>query len=339
MASILFIGGTGNISSYCVLEALKEGHKVFVLTRGQTTSTRRAVPVGANHVQLDYRDCNALSSWLERYNIDIAIDFLCFNQQDASNAYEVFRNRVKRYIFISSVTVYRRPARLPFTEASPRWEDTDYDYALGKKHSEDFFMDMYETNSFPVTIVRPAHTYDTIVPVSIGHNCFTVPHRYSIGKPVLIAGDGTNLWTLTHSRDFASALVKLVQIDESIGDDYHITSEEWLTWLEITEHLLRAMGLPIEPEKWLNIPICKILELDIPVSNHMSISYLGKAFKGQRMWCDIYNNSKLKRMLPQWKAATPFAEGIKETIDWLHDDPVRQRLNPQLSQFLDTLHL
>ena len=227
---------------------------------------------------------------------------------------------------------------LPFTESTPKWTDSDYDYALENVRTEQVFINAYEKNSFPVTIVRPAHTYDTIVPVSLGHNCFTVPQRYIDGKPVLIAGDGTNLWTLTHSSDFASALQGIIEAPtKSVGEDYHITSDEWLTWLEITQLLLDALHLQIDPEQWIHIPVQHILSMEVPVSRNMSISYLGKAFKGQRMWCDIYDNSKIKKLLPGWHATKPFAQGICETIDWLYEKDVRRRFNPDLDSILDNL--
>jgi nucleoside-diphosphate-sugar epimerase len=194
-------------------------------------------------------------------------------------------------------------------------------------------MDAYSKFGFPVTIVRPAHTYDTIIPVSIGHNCFTVPQRYIDAKPVLIAGDGTNLWTLTHSRDFANAFVGL--FGKAIGEDFHITGDEWLTWLDITKILLDALG--VKERRYLHIPIQDILDMDVPVSKNMSISFLGPAFRGQRMWCDIYNNSKIKKYVPNWKPDITFDKGIRETLDWMFEKKERRRINPELDAIIEAL--
>lgn len=334
---ILFIGGNGNISHHCVLEAVRQGHDVYVLARGVTFKTRRVPPSQVTQVKIDYSDKMAVSLWIEKNPVDVVIDFLCYHSVDAEAAIGLFHGRVSRYVFISSVTVYKRPAKLPFRETSERWLNTDYGYALEKLNAEKAFVKAYERLGFPVTIIRPAHTYDTIVPVSIGHNCYTVPRRYLEGKPVLIAGDGTNLWTLTHSSDLAVALIELLQIESTVGQDYHITSDEYLNWLEITRHLLDALNILSNEDEWIHIPTREILKMELPKSQHMKISFLGKAYYGQRMWCDIYDNQKIKKTIPNWHAKTNFQTGIKQTITWLQQDPHRQRINDDLNKLLDDL--
>jgi nucleoside-diphosphate-sugar epimerase len=206
---------------------------------------------------------------------------------------------------------------------------------LDKTEAEEIFMEANIKNEFPLTIVRPAYTYDTIIPVSLGHNCFTVPQRYLDGKPVLIAGDGTNLFTFTHSRDFANALIGLIGNKNAIGEDFHITTDEWLTWLDITDMLLD--NLNIKNPKIIHIPVDDILKMEIPVSSNMSISYLGKAFAGQRMWCDNYDNSKIKKVVPNWQAKTTFKDGISETLKWMFEKDIRRRINPNLNNLLEDL--
>lgn len=335
---LLITGGNGNISHYCTQQALNLGHDVYILNRGLTSATRRDVPRGVTSLSADLKNpCDTKRALSDHY-FDCIIDFLCYDEKDARNAFDLFAGICAHYIFISSVTAYQRITKsLPYTEESKKLESSEYEYAYNKVLAEYFFMEKYSKSGFPVTIVRPAHTYDTIVPVSIGHNCFTAPQRFLEGKPVLIAGDGTNLWTLTHSKDFAAALMGLVTNKDCIGQDFHITSDEWLTWLEITHFLLDALDLNIAESEWIHIPVNRILNMHVPPSSNMSISYLGKAFRGQRMWCDIYDNSKIKKFVPGWEAKTQFQFGIKETITWLYENSVRIRINDQLSQLMDQL--
>jgi nucleoside-diphosphate-sugar epimerase len=333
---ILFLGGTGNISWHCVHESIKAGHDVWVINRGETTSTRRMLPSSAKLLKADIRNAEDVSNKIGKHHFDVVCDFIGYTGEHALSNINLFRERTSHYLYISSVVVYERKTQyLPFKENTKQWDITDYDYATGKIISEKVYMEAYKSFGFPVTIVRPAHTYDTIIPAPLGHNCYTAPQRYLQNKPVLIAGDGTNLWTLTHSSDFATAFVGLFGNTNSIGEDFHITSDEWLTWLDITEILLSELG--VKSPQLLHIPVHEILEMKVPESKNMAISYLGKAFRGQRMWCDIYDNAKIKRFVPGWAAKVSFRDGIKQTLEWLNSDSVRKRINPELDSLLENL--
>ena len=336
---ILFIGGNGNISWYCVQVALEHCNTVYVLNREQSLKTRRDIQPQVIKLKADIRNKEEAKNVLKGLEFDCVIDFICYNEEDAKLDIELFKDKTKQFIYISSVTVYKRKTKyLPFKENTPQWEDTDYNYALDKVKCERIFMQAFREEKFPITIVRPAHTYDTIIPVSIGHNCFTAPQRYLDGKPVLIAGDGTNLWTLTHSKDFAEAFIYLIGNKEAIGEDFHITGDEWLTWLEITDYLLEA--LDIKNAKYIHIPINDIINIEIPTSNNFKFSScFGIAFKGQRMWCDIFDNSKIKSFAPNWKSKILFKDGIKETINWMFEKDVRRRFNNDLNEILEMLTL
>ncbi|MFP3041948.1 NAD-dependent epimerase/dehydratase family protein [Treponema primitia] len=335
---ILFIGGNGNISWYCVQKALEAGHDVWELNRGVTSKTRREIQAKVHKLTGDIRNHEEIRKVLGDMKFDVVADFICYNKKFAEFDIDLFRDKTKHFIFISSVVVYQRKTKyLPYSENTPQWDETDYNYALDKIYAERVFMDAYNQFDFPVTIVRPAHTYDTIIPISLGHNCFTAPQRCLDGKPVLIAGDGTNLWTLTHSKDFARAFVGLMGCSSAIGEDFHITGDEWLTWLDIMKILLDTLG--VKTPKYVHIPADEILKMNIPVSTHMAISFFGKAFAGQRMWCDIYNNSKIKKFVPGWKSEISFKEGIKETIDWMFEKNIRRRINPDLNNLLEELTL
>jgi nucleoside-diphosphate-sugar epimerase len=335
---VLFIGGNGNISWHCLKLALDAGHEVYALNRGVTLKTRREFPKEVIKLTGDIRNPEEVKELFRGKVFDVVADFICYNEQHAKTAIELFENITKQYIFISSVTVYQRKTKyLPFKESTPQWENSDYDYAMDKVCAEKIFMEAYKNKSFPVTIVRPAHTYDTIIPVSLGHNCFTAPQRILDGKPALIAGDGTNLWTVTHSKDFAGAFLGLLGNKKAIGEDFHITTDEWLTWLEMTDILLGTLG--VSKKDYVHVPVNEILKMEIPKSKNMSVSFLGKDFRGQKMWCDIYDNSKIKSFVPGWSAEISFNEGIKETINWMWEDDVRRRFNPELDSLLEDLYV
>jgi nucleoside-diphosphate-sugar epimerase len=333
---ILFIGGNGNISWYCVQKALEAGHDVWELNRGATLKTRRDIQPEVHKLIGDMRNHDQINTLLKNMTFDVVADFICFNPEFAQFDIDLFRDKTNQFIFISSVAVYQRKTKyLPFKEETPQWEDTDYDYALDKVHAERVFLQAYKEQGFPLTIVRPAYTYDTIIPVSVGHNCFTVPQRYLDGKPVLIAGDGTNLFTFTHSKDFARAFVGLFGNEKTIGEDFHIMGDEWLNWLDMTKILLDTLG--VKNPKYIHIPAVDILNIEISTSQNMAHSHFGQCFAGQQMWCDIYDNSKIKKFVHGWKSEVLFGEGIRETIDWMFEKDIRRRFNPDLDKLLEYL--
>ena len=334
---ILFIGGNGNISWWCVQKAIESGYTCYVLNREETLNTRREIQPEVIKLKADIRNKEEVTKVLKGLEFDCVIDFICYNEEHAKYDIELFKDITKQFIYISSAAVYKRKAKfMPFKENSPQWNEGEYEYALDKIKCEKIFINSYEKNQFPITIVRPTHTYDTIVPVSIGHNCFTAPQRYLEGKPVLIAGDGTNIWTITHSKDFADALIGLIKNKSSIGEDFHISSDELITWLDMTKYLLDAMN--IKEYKLIHIPIKELINIDIPKSSNLNIvSAFGKAFEGHRMWCDIYDNSKIKQYVPNWRSKILFKDGIKETINWLMEKDIRRRFNKDLNNILEEL--
>lgn len=326
---VLFIGGNGNISWWCVEEAIKNGYEVYELNRGMTRNTRRAVQREVHEVIADIRDEEAVLRALDDETFDVICDFICFNESQARQALRLFTGRCSQYIVISSEAVYRRKSSyLPFREDTPQYGgDVGDSYILGKINVEKTFRDAYRNNGFPVTIVRPGYTYDTIIQMPVGQNCFTAPQKLIKGYPFLMPGDGENLVAPLHSRDFAKAFAGLIGRKETIGEDYHIAAEKLITWNEMAMDILLALNL--NPENILHImydDAIKITEFYSSVVNR------------QHMWHYIFNNAKIKSIVPEWKQETEFSEGIRETVTWLLAEEKRQRINPDYDRKLEGIY-
>lgn len=326
---ILFIGGNGNISWYCVQKALERGHEIWELNREMTRETRRAVQPEVHCIRADIRKADEVSQKLQGAKFDVICDFICFNEEQAQCDIALFRSLTEHFIFISSEAVYKRMGRnLPFKEECEKNDpNTSSSYIGGKIMAERTFMNAFYADGFPVTIIRPAYTYDVIVPVSVGQNCFTAPQMYLDGYPVLIAGDGNNLWTFTHSSDFANAFVSLLENRDTIGEAFHIASNEWLTWNEECEILVKALGIDIF--KSIHIPYDDALKMD---------TFQPRDLMFQRMWHNIYDTSKVKSYVNGWEARISFEEGIRETIAWLNEKNIRRRINPDYKIALKNLY-
>lgn len=322
---ILFIGGTGNISWHCVTKAQQAGHEVWVLNRAATVKTRRPCPLNVKRLSADMRNVNAVKSILSGMEFDVVVDFICYTPEQARVDFELFRNSTKQFIFISSAANYQRPGTYPITESMPL-DNPYWEYAQNKIDCENFFLEQYKKENFPITIVRPGHTYDTIIPEAVGNGDWTVAKRMIEGKPIVIHGDGSALWTVTHSEDFARAFIELFENPAAIGEAFHITSDEWLTWRQISEMV--ATALDVKNPHFVYIPSETIAQVN---------SELGKGLLGHKTWCDIYDNSKIKSVAKNWQANITFAEGIRRTIDWLKANKDRQRVNQTLDLFFDNL--
>ena len=325
---VLFLGGNGNISWWCVDQCVKQGYEVFALNRGITIKSRRSMNKSVTVINTDLRDVKLTKQMLEKYTFDVVCDFICYNAQDALNAIDIFKDKTKQYIFISSDSIFRRTIKnLPFAENSVKYDRSVSDtYIRGKLEAEEIFIDSYEKIGFPVTIVRPGLTYDTIVPVSIGHNCFTVSQRCLNGKPLLIAGEGNNLWTFTHSSDFAGAFIYLVGNNDAVGEDYNISSDEWTTWNKASKILLDV--LTIKEQRVIHIPFNDVLYLNLPISRELML---------QRMWHNIYNTNKIKKVAKSWTSHVSLETGLRQTIDWLCEDEAHRRFIDHINNRLEII--
>jgi nucleoside-diphosphate-sugar epimerase len=324
---ILIIGGTGNISWRLSRAAADAGWRVSVLNRGAPDRKRRPVPPNCDLILADIRDPATTEKALGDRRFDAVVDFLCYNEQQARQAIDYFAPRAQHYIFISTTALYDRPvAKTPLTERSPILP-SGWDYALAKAAAERVFAEAAARDNFPVTVLRPGHTYDTIVPEAVGDGNWTNPWRLLHGKPVVLHGDGTTLWTLTHSADFARAIVEFLQSGHAPGETFHITADETHTWREITATVCREIGVT-EPK------ICYRTTEEI---DSVAPRY-GNGIKWHKMWCDIYDNAKFKAACPTWRASVSLQDGIKETIGYYRRHPELMAPNEPLNAILDSIY-
>ena len=316
----LFIGGTGNISSACVELALSRGIEVTLLNRG---TSGRPVPNGAQVLHGDIRDPQAVQAALGSRSFDVVADFVAFTPEHIETDLELFRGRTGQYIFISSASAYQTPpAILPVTESTvldnPYWE-----YSRNKTACEERLVRAYREEKFPITIVRPSHTYSApYVPIDGG---WTAIDRMLRGEPVIVHGDGTSLWTLTHASDFAKGFVGLMGNAHAIGEAFHITSDEWLTWNQIHEILAAAAGVKAT---LVHVPSDLIAAYE-PI--------WGESLLGDKTHSFILDNSKVKRLVPDFICTMPFSRGAEEIIAWHMADPARQRVDPAFNALCDRI--
>lgn len=319
---ILITGGNGNISWWFVQLAFEQGHDVYVIGRSFNKPTRRELPFGIHKIVCDIRDFEATKKTLAGLHFDAVCDFICYNKEQALQAIELYREKTDHYVLISSEAIYKRETKfLPFKETTPTADlEISGKYIRGKIEAEIEFKKAYESLDFPLTIIRPSFTYDTLMPTSIGFNCYTAIRRYKEDNIALIAGDGDNLWTFTHARDFAHALLGVIANKQSIGEDYHITSDERLTWIDATKIILETLQL--HDTKIVHIPKQWILEN----------SFFGEkdSLKNKITHNNTYDNTKIKKLLPEWSSTISFKNGVAETLKWLDENPLRQRINPLL---------
>lgn len=327
---ILFIGGNGNISWYCTQKAIMRGHEVWQLNREQSVVTRRGVQPEVHKLRGDIHQSAQIRTLLDGCHFDIVCDFICFDAEQAQNDISIFKDKTNHFVFISSESVYKRISRnIPYTELSEKYDldSCDCRYILGKIKAENAFIKAYKEQNFPVTIIRPAYTYDTIFPISVGHNCYTAAELILKGFPLLIAGDGTNLWTFTHSSDFAEAFVRLIENPDTIGESFHISTEEWLTWNEQSEIILRALNS--KKSGVFHIPFEDALQLE---------DIQPKEMMYQRMWHNIYCVNKVKEYVPNWSTKVCFEEGIQKTINWLNEDIHHKRHVDRLEEAIMNIY-
>jgi nucleoside-diphosphate-sugar epimerase len=318
---VLFIGGSGVISSACCELAVQRGIDLSVLNRGR--SRLRPLPDEVSVLLGDVRDSAAVAEVLRGREFEVVVNWVAFTPDHVEADLERFRGRVGQYIFISSASAYQTPpARLPITESTPL-RNPYWQYSRDKIACEDRLVRAYREEGFPVTIVRPSHTYDkTSVPF---HGGWTVVDRMRQGKPVVVHGDGTSLWTLTHSDDFAKGFVPLLGSARVVGEAFHITSDDVLTWNLITTILANAAG--VEPD------IVHVSSDAIAAADPT----WGDALLGDSAHSVVFDNSQLRAVVPEYVATVTLEQAAREIVGWHDEDPARQQVDANLDTVMDTL--
>jgi len=318
---VLFIGGTGIISSGCARRlALDPAVKLSFFSRGKST---RSVPAGVELIAGDIRDPASVRSTLGDRTFDVVVDWVAFTTAHVQADIEAFRGKTGQYVFISSASAYQTPpAQLPVTESTPL-KNPFWQYSRDKIACEELLVRAYRESDFPITIVRPSHTYDCrSLPVEGG---YTVIDRMRRGKPVVVHGDGTSLWVLTHHDDFAKGFNGLLGNPHALGEAVHITTDELLTWNQIHEALARAAGA--EP-KLVHVPSDVIATFD---------SGWGAGLLGDKTHSMIFDNSKVKRLVPGFTATIPYEVGAREVLAWYDADPARRAVSADFDALTDRL--
>lgn len=313
---ILLIGGTGIISAAVTRRLLTEGgHQVHLLHRGHAGAgeSGASVPDGAVWIQADIRDEADVAAKLGDLQFDAVADFIAFEPAHLERDYRLFRGRTRQFVFISSASVYQKPPsdyRIGESTplANPHWA-----YARNKIACETMLMDLYREHGFPVTIVRPSHTYDErYLPLAVhGRNGpWQVIRRMLDGKPVIVHGDGTSLWTLTHNSDFAKGFVGLLGNPHAMGETVHITSDETLSWNAIHTIIAQKLGVPFKPCHVPSDFLAHVSDLDFEGS-----------LLGDKAHSVVFDNRKLKRLVPGFVATKRFDEGVGQTLQYVMTHP------------------
>ncbi|MEU8828064.1 NAD-dependent epimerase/dehydratase family protein [Streptomyces sp. NPDC048636] len=318
---VLFIGGTGVISSACAQRAAELGADLYLLNRN--SSSLRGVPSGAHTLTADARDPESVRAAVHGHDFDVVVNFLNFTTDHVQADIDLFTGRTGQYVFISSAATYQTPpSRLPIVESTPLRNPFSA-YARNKILCEERLTRAYRERGFPVTVVRPSHTYDrTAVPFDGG---WTVVDRMRRGQEVMVHGDGTSLWTLTHHTDFARAFTGLLGHRETIGDTFHITGDEALTWNQIYLTMAEAAG--VEP-RLVHIPSDAIAAAD---------SRWGEELLGDKTHSMVFDNSKIRTIVPDFTARIPFSQGAREIVAWYDEDPGRQTVDHRINALTDKL--
>ncbi len=324
----LFIGGTGTISMGIVrLLASDPLWEVYLLNRG---NRKDDIPEGVNLITADIYDEAAVANKLEGMTFDVVSEFIAFDVSAVERDYRLFKDKTKQYIFISSASAYNKPAAHHVitegtTLANPYWE-----YSRNKIACEEFLLKKYRENGFPVTIVRPSHTYDErTIPLGVHGNkgFYQVIKRMQQGKPVIIQGDGTSLWHLTFNSDFAIGFTGLMGNRHAIGEAFQITGDEALSWNQIYQTIADALGVELKPYYVSS-------EFLADVGTKYGYDFRGSLI-GDKSVSVLFDNSKLKRLVPQMTTNIPFHEGVRLSLEYIQSHPDRYQEDPEFDEFCD----
>ncbi|MFN8470042.1 MAG: SDR family oxidoreductase [Caldilineaceae bacterium] len=324
---VLFVGGTGFISTSVSWLAVERGMELYLLNRGRREAERGlAAPPGSKSLVADIHDPAGMQRALEGMDFDVVVDWIAYTPEDIERDLQVFGGRTKQFVFISSASAYQKPpAHYLITEstplANPHWQ-----YSRDKIACEERLLRAYREEGFPVTIVRPSLTYDPNFPIAIGGwGCYTLADRLLKGEPIIVHGDGSSLWVVTHAEDFGRAFLGLLGNERAVGHAFHITSDEVLTWDQIYRTIADALG--VEP---------KIVHISSDFIASVAPGLAG-GLLGDKTWSAVFDNSKIKAWVPGWQAVIPFREGSRRTVAWFGADEKRRRIDAEVNAQMDRI--
>ncbi|SFE80525.1 Nucleoside-diphosphate-sugar epimerase [Paenibacillus algorifonticola] len=320
----LFIGGTGTISSAITKQLVESGCELYLLNRG----TRNAdLPAGVHSIKADINNEAQVAELIADLSFDVVADFIAFKPEQLERDYRLFKGKTKQFMFISSASAYQTPfSDYRITEGTPL-SNPYWEYSRNKIACEEYLTKQYREQGFPITIVRPSHTYDErSIPLGVhGNNgSWQVARRMLENKPVIIHGDGTSLWTMTHNSDFAKGFIGLMGNIHAIGESIHITSDESVTWNQIYEIIADALGVKLN-------------------AVHVASEFLAASSKydfrggllGDKANSVVFDNAKLKRLVPEFAATTRLDQGIKQTVAHILANPEHQKVDEEFDLWCD----
>lgn len=308
---VLFIGGTGLISAAVSELAVQQGIDLYLLNRG---NRNEFTPVGVTFIKADINNVDEVKAALIGHHFDAVVNWIAFVPEQIQRDYKLFSEITSQYIFISSASVYQKPqTHYLITESTPLCNPY-WEYSRNKIACEELLMDLYRSNGFPITIVRPSHTYgNPLIPTALSSwkSCYAIIHRMKQGKPIVVHGDGSSLWTMTHNTDFAKGFVGLLANIQTIGHAFHITSDEVLNWDQI--HQVIGNAINVKPNLF-HIPSDFIIRFQPEQEGSLL---------GDKSPSVVFDNSKIKLFVPSFTATMPLSEGVKRSILWHEADPSR----------------
>jgi len=317
---VLFIGGTGNISTSVSRLALQQGIELYHLNRGKRGTN---IP-GVKTITADIFQPAGMAAALAGHTWDAVVDWIAYLESDVERDFQLFNGKTKQFVFISSASAYQRPATSPFITESTPLANPFWEYSRNKIACEERLISWYRKEGFPVTIVRPSLTYDTVIPVPVGGwTEYTTVDRIKKGEKIIVHGDGSSLWTITHADDFAKGFVGLLGHQQAIGHAIHITSDEVLTWDQIHIAIGDALGKEVRI---------------VHIASDFLVAFneeLRGGLIGDKATSVVFDNSKIKRLVPGYTATIPFKQGIKRTIDWFEADPSRRVVKAETNAWIE----
>ncbi|SRR6266404_213870 len=314
---VLFIGGTGTISTAVSRQVIENGAELYLLNRG----LQEADLSGSKGLRADIRNPEEVRAALDGLKFDVVVNWIAFTEDEIERDLALFRGRTGQYIFISSASVYQKPpSHYVITESTPLYNPY-WDYSRNKIACEERLNRAYREEGFPATIVRPSFTYDRNFPVALGgFGGYTVANRMKRGLPIIVHGDGTSLWVMTHSEDFARGFAGLVGNKQAVGHAFHITSDEVLSWNQVYRTIADALGTEANI---VHIPS------DFIVKEEPSLT---GSLLGDKSWSVVFDNSKIKKFVPDFRAVIPFREGVRRAAAWFEADETRRRVDEAVNE-------